>query len=127
MNKKKILILSIILVIFMGSIAYVAHALPSIPGLPGIPGSLIPFGGRILMIQECLCTGGFALTIGPPEGGKFLYMLGLSRLYKYYQIRPSVWTVGVAQKGGICIPVLKKCEGEIKVDGVIRKMGTSLW
>ncbi|MFA4890163.1 MAG: hypothetical protein WC587_00800 [Candidatus Paceibacterota bacterium] len=87
---------------------------------------LIPFGGRILYVTYCTCSGGLLLTIGPPRPGNYYFTAG-SRVYAYYQIyRPGAWALGDAFPGGACmIYAGTSCVGS-PTTGTIRQVGTSL-
>lgn len=88
--------------------------------------NLIPFGGQLLMVTYC-CNG-IKLTVGPPNGGDFLFMAG-SRLYAFYQIFASgPWVLGNAFSGGFCLEILSypPCSSISPTDGIIFQIGTSM-
>lgn len=55
-----------------------------------------PFGGQIRDIGACAVPPGLFLTIGPPLGGKFIYIPGTTSLFLFGVIRPGAWTLGMA-------------------------------
>lgn len=87
---------------------------------------LLPFGGRILYVTYCTCSGGILLTVGPPRPGNYYFTVG-SMLYSYYQIfKPGPWVLGDAYPGGACtIYIGTACSG-VPTTGTIRQVGTSL-
>lgn len=87
---------------------------------------LLPFGGRILNVTYCTCSGGILLTVGPPRPGNYYFTIG-SMLYSYYQIyRPGPWVLGDAYPGGACVVYIgDDCVGA-PTTGTIRQVGTSL-
>jgi hypothetical protein len=83
-------------------------------------------GGRILFSLPCT-NGGFALTVGPPKGGIFLYQLGVSTLYREYQLRPGPWALGSFSYGGICVVGVPPFGFPLFTLGTIKKIGTSFF
>ncbi len=72
---------------------------PPPPGFLSFQPALLPkpFGGLILAITACAVpAAGLLLHIGPPRGGDFLYIPGISRLFAFFSIRPGAWTLGLA-------------------------------
>lgn len=56
--------------------------------------ALAGFGGKVLFVTECTCTdGAFAITVGTPSIGTYVYTPG-SVLYSYYNFfNPGTWVV----------------------------------
>lgn len=81
---------ALIIIAFLLPFPYLARA-------QALPGLLNPFGGPILAITVCAVpAAGLLLSIGPPRGGDFLYIPGISRLFLFFSIRPGAWTLGLA-------------------------------
>ncbi len=87
-------------------------------------GNPLTFGGRIGGITLCTCSGGRALSIGPPKGGSLLLGPG-SRIYAYGRIAPGMWVLGDYSGGGICFVRVGKYCIPVPVKGTIIKIGTS--
>ena len=89
--------------------------------------SSLGFGGRILFVRECACSGGWAITVGPPKPGVFLFQPPISQVYLYGQIfRPGAWSLGSYTPGGVCSALATECF-PIPVLGTINKVGTSIF
>lgn len=84
-----------------------------------------PFGGRIISIDRCTCSGGLRLTIGPPKPAVILYLPGASKLYKYHNISEGNWTLGDYASGGVCLKRVVSTCIKLPVQGTIMKIGTS--
>lgn len=91
---KKLLLLLLLLVLFQAKEAKALSLLE------------IPFGGPILAVYECTCSGGLLVlvldykTLIPIP---LMYMVGVSRLNESFNIfTPSVQTVGSFVLGGVC-------------------------
>lgn len=94
-------------------------------------GGAIPFGGRIIYAVACTCSvPNWGIIVGPPAGGIFIYMPGISRLYAFYSIfRPGPWVLGTAAGGAPCMQVRgNSCVPDERVPAgpVIVIVGTSL-
>lgn len=83
-----------------------------------------PFGGRVIAILPCTCTGGFAILLGFPRPGFYLFQSGISRLYKNFIILPGSQVLGNAVVTGVCLTALACVP--IPTIGTILKVGTSL-
>ena len=85
----------------------------------------IGFGGRIIATIPCNLGTSVALFITTPTPGAFLYIPGVSTLYKNYNLSPSRWVLGNFSPGGICtIGVCPFCVA-IPMTGTIQQVGTS--
>src|SRR3989344_6226712 len=63
-----------------------------------------PFGGRIISVFPCACSGTLLVKIGPPVPGVFVFQPGVTKLYQYFQLHPPVWTLGLFAPGlGVCL------------------------
>ncbi|MFY9462645.1 MAG: hypothetical protein WAP52_00470 [Candidatus Sungiibacteriota bacterium] len=91
---------------------------------------MIPFGGRILVVNYCTCSLNLGIKIGPPRGGIFIYQLGVSQLFTWYKIfTPGAWALGTASGGAACMQVRGTyCSPDELTPGgpVIIMVGTSL-
>ncbi len=89
-----------------------------------------PFGGPILNppIPCVLPPNGLLLVIGPPQGGNFLYIPGISQLFLFRVIRIGAWTLGLAGEVGECFtgPSFDPTRRSAGKGGLIFFMGTSL-
>ncbi len=93
---------------------------------PAIAQGVGGFGGRILYTQECGCSGGWMIAIGPPTPGLYVFQFGVSQLFSFGQIfRPGPAVLGVAVPGGVCIPASTVCLAAIPAQTIIT-VGTSL-
>lgn len=92
-------------------------------------GGFLPFGGRIVLVKFCTCSANFALRIGPPRGGDFIYQPGASRLYAKYRITTiGAWTLGLAGSNTPCMQVRgNHCRPDESIPSgrVIQIVGTS--
>lgn len=87
----------------------------------------IPFGGMMLAIVPCLCSGGILGVVGPPAPGVFVLQPGVSLLFPFYQWRPGAWQLGLAAPGGVCaIPAPHSGCMVLPVEGTVIIDGTSL-
>jgi len=90
-------------------------------------------GGRKITTIPCLCSPGtLMITVGPPRGGTFIYVPGISRLYRFYSLWPPSWSLGLASGNRTCYqptPTQCPCCPGIPVGNgpIIRMMGTSLF
>lgn len=95
-------------------------------------GSDQPFGGRILAIIPCICSGGSAFIIDPVGGSEGPYFLPwyTGALKKWWAPLPGNWSLGLATEGGTCsILVFSYCfdyETEYQISPPTPGMGTSL-
>lgn len=60
------------------------------------------FGGRILAVTSCTCSGGLRLEIGPPRPMDLWYQPGVSTLFSFYSLLPSEYVLGIYVPGGAC-------------------------
>lgn len=109
--------------LLFGMISYSRAAIAPLPGTP--------FGGQIVGINECGCSGGFQITVGPPRGSMTLVhmvpavTLGAPGIYQF--MTPDRWVLGlqvpcdICRSGALCIPV-GVTTGEVGACGI---MGTS--
>ena len=68
-----------------------------------------PFGGKVLTIIPCPCSGNSMVIIGPPLGGVFTMDWG-TKLYANYKPLPGHWVLGLARTYSTClVPILVGC------------------
>ncbi|OHA81427.1 MAG: hypothetical protein A2675_00105 [Candidatus Yonathbacteria bacterium RIFCSPHIGHO2_01_FULL_51_10] len=85
------------------------------------------FGGPIVWVDYCTCSGNMRLTIGPPVPGRYVFQPGASMLYLFYQVyRPGPWTLGGGTAGGSCSIYVGTGCATLPTSGTIRMIGTSL-
>jgi len=92
-------------------------------------GPFLPdFGGLILAVDECTCSGSFLITIGPPVPAIVLYVPGVSMPHEWFQIlRVGPWAKGTYRPGGVCLMAGKSCTPfSLQPVGTIFEVGTSL-
>ena len=116
-GKTLVLILSFILIYLL--MPSVANAL-SIPS--GFGGA---FGGKILTVIPCTCTRSLLLIVGPPKGGLFLYVPGLSRLYQNFSLIPGRWILGTSIGKAPCLTGFPPVCIPTGSGAIIRKIGTN--
>ena len=86
---------------------------------------LIPFGGRILLVEYC-CNG-IAITVGAPRPGRFMITTG-SIIYPYYNVYrpgPNVLGTAVPAAGTPCFEAATLCLVPIPVLGIVNQIGSS--
>lgn len=84
------------------------------------------FGGPILAVDECTCSGGWRIVVGPPRPMDLLYQPGISILFPFYNIFvPSTFVLGTYVPGGFCSRGTTACTG-LPVLGTITMVGTSI-
>ena len=76
---------------------------------PRISFALTAFGGRIIKVVPFICllpapppiftipTPGFLITVGLPRPTVTFFIPGISRLYKWYALKPGNWTLGISK------------------------------
>jgi len=85
---------------------------------------LIPFGGRIMVVEYC-CNG-VAITVGPPRPGRFLLTAGAIPFPYYNFYTPGPYVLGTAIPPlEPCFEVVAACLVPIPVTGQITKIGSS--
>ncbi len=109
-----------------GMVSYSRAAFAPLPGTP--------FGGQILSINECACSQGFQIVVGPPRPSMTLVrsvpatVVGAPGIYEFMAPHPDAWTLGlqvpcdICRSGAFCVPV-GATTGEVGACGI---MGTSL-
>lgn len=86
--------------------------------------AFLPFGGRV--IQYIPCANGIWFGVGPPKPGTFMFMPGISQLFRMFSLLPGVNVVGNATPGGACVCPFGNClRGAIGAQGTVRLIGTS--
>ena len=87
------------------------------------------FGGGIVGMDECTCSGGMRIVVGPPRPMDLLFQPGVSTLFSLYTLLPSEYVLGayipstpatpaVCTRGTtVCVP--------IPVAGTITLVGTT--
>ena len=115
MSKKIVITLSIIIalslpILFVGSGSlrdrFVANAFTAV------------FGGQILYVVSCTCTGGFVISVCLPRAWRMHFVPGFSQLFEYGQAsKIGAWVLGTgvppspclkrvwAGKAHFCIPI----------------------
>lgn len=78
-------------------------------------GQTVPFGGRIVAMNECFCSGGWMIWVYDLYTKTTLplvFQFGISRLNANYNIyTPGVHTLGSYFTGGTCLMVSLECGG----------------
>ncbi len=112
-----------ILIIFLAAVFAGAFML-----LPAKQSSaIVPFGGPILNVTYCTCSGNILLTVGPPMGGRYIFQPGASTLFPYGQVyRPGPWVLGTYAPGGVCTVFAGKGCAPLPSFGTIIQVSTSL-
>ncbi len=83
------------------------------------------FGGPILAVDECTCSGGWRILVGPPRPMDLLYQPPISTLFSFYNIfTPGPFALGTYIPGGYCSRGTTFCTGS-NVAGTIILVGTS--
>ncbi len=59
-----------------------------------------PFGGRVIL--RTVCSSGWGIIVGPPKGGPYVFIDGVSKLYDYRSAVIPNWVLGLA--GAIPVP-----------------------
>ncbi|OGN21671.1 MAG: hypothetical protein A2915_04575 [Candidatus Yanofskybacteria bacterium RIFCSPLOWO2_01_FULL_41_34] len=89
------------------------------------------FGGRIILIIPCTCSVPptmLKITVGPPKEGSFIYIPGISTLYKFYKLLPPSWVLGTSLGRRECLVGIPPACFPAGAGGTIIKMtGTSLF
>lgn len=83
-----------------------------------------PFGGLVLFVVPCPCSGGEMITVGPPRPGIFMVDAG-SIVYERFQPFVGHWVLGLSDFYEPCLwPTLFGC---VPIGGAsrIRILGTS--
>lgn len=81
--------------------------------IPLVSHANIPFGGRIVMMHDCFCSGGWMIYVFDP--GKMLilpivFQFGISRLNASWNIfTPGNQVLGTMIPGGVCSIALAVC------------------
>jgi hypothetical protein len=95
--------------------------------VPHISFAQIPFGGRIVAVNDCFCSGGWMMWIFDP-GKKIVtpivFQFGISAIKANYNIFiPGVSTLGSALPGGICTIAATECTVTIPAIGTVTPWG----
>ena len=93
-------------------------------------GGTRPFGGRILGSPiYCTCSTGHVVNIGPPRDGRFHFVPGSSRLYRFSNVyTPGRWLLGNYRPGtgNMClIRVSHNSCWQVQNEGIMTIVGTS--
>lgn len=62
-----------------------------------------PFGGRVILNVPCPYSGGYAIIVGPPVGGTYVFTPA-SKIFEYRLPFPTNWVLGLA--GSVQVPCL---------------------
>jgi len=74
------------------------------------PGAIGVFGGLILDVTQCTCTGGNVIDVGPPRAARVYFVPGFSILYEYFQIKkPGAWVLGTYSPPTPCLKLVCPC------------------
>ncbi|MBI4136417.1 MAG: hypothetical protein HY481_02660 [Candidatus Vogelbacteria bacterium] len=86
---------------------------------------LIPFGGRILLVEYC-CNG-VAITVGAPRPGRFLITSGtiIFPFYNVFTPGPNVLGTAMPTPGVPCFEAAALCLVPIPVLGIVNQIGSS--
>jgi len=89
------------------------------------------FGGRVTSIIPCTCSippTMLKITVGPPKGGSFLYIPGISTLYMFYNLLPPSWVLGLSIGRRECLVGIPPACTSAGLGGtIIRIIGTSIF
>lgn len=103
--------------------------------LPQLSFAQIPFGGRIVSVHDCFCSGGWMMYIYDPSKLTVLpivFQFGYSKLNANYNIWiPGVQTLGTYTLGGSCTIAATSCYVTVPAIGTVSPptmpgIGTSL-
>ncbi|MBI2097826.1 MAG: hypothetical protein HYT46_02765 [Candidatus Vogelbacteria bacterium] len=86
---------------------------------------LIPFGGRILVVEYC-CNG-VAITVGAPRPGRFLITSGtiIFPFYNVFTPGPNVLGTALPAGGTPCFEAVAFCLVPLPVLGIVSQIGSS--
>ncbi len=86
------------------------------------------FGGLILDVEVCTCSGSLNIMISPPMPAQLLYIPFVSQLFAMFQIfRPGPWALGTWFPGATCLLAQKFCTPvTIPPWGTMILVGTSI-
>ena len=85
------------------------------------------FGGSIVSVIYCYCSGNIMAIVAGAAGGTYMYQPGVTQLYMYGQVfrgGPSI--LGVYSMGGICKIGACADPSVIVAKGTMLTAGTSL-
>ena len=117
-KKTKIIVATIIAGSFIGgAFLFTRVALGQVP---------LIFGGPILWVDYCTCSGNIRLTVGPPVPGAYVFQPGRSIPFLFYQLyRPGPFVLGNATTGGSCSIYVGDGCATLPTLGTIFMVGTS--
>lgn len=128
-NMKLIFISVIAVVAFVATVALFVPSSPYYALIADPLGS--PFGGRITSIIPCTCSVPptmLKITVGQPRGGSFLFIPGVSTLYRNYKLLPPSWVLGTSIGRREClVGIPPACTSAGFGGTIIRMVGTSLF
>ena len=84
------------------------------------------FGGRVVAVVPCTCSGGVAIGVGTPRPGYVLFQTGFSVLFSFYA--PYVlgnYVLGTYVPGGACFTGVPPVCAAQPVLGTVVLIGTS--
>ena len=85
------------------------------------------FGGKIVSVIYCNCTGNIMAVVAGAAGGTYIYQPWSSQLYAYGQVfRSGPSTLGTYSPGGICKAGTCADPSVIVAKGTMSTVGTSL-
>ena len=131
---KKILFPTLFWSVLFLVMAIVPYSVPHLRGIStndihkdGLDAALpFVFGGRILAVTSCSCSGGLRLEIGPPRPMDLLFQPGRSLLFSMYTLLPSEYVLGTYTPGGVCEALEEASCFPIPVAGTVTIVGTTL-
>lgn len=83
------------------------------------------FGGKILSVIPCTCAFSLLLRVGPPKGGSFLYVPGVSKLHQNFSLIPGRWILGTSFGRASCLTGFPPFCAPFGSGAIIRKIGTN--
>lgn len=83
-----------------------------------------PFGGLVLTIIPCPCSGNAMVIVSPPRGGRFMIDFG-TKLYANFSPTPGRWVLGLADAYVPCLQFILVGCAPIGGGSRIRMLGTS--
>jgi hypothetical protein len=87
----------------------------------------IPFGGRAMLVIPCTCDDAWIVAVGLPTPGAFVYRMGVTTLYSFYEPLEPAWQLGLAIPPGVCMMVAYPSCYDIEMEYTMYMDGTSLF
>lgn len=97
--------------------------------------AILGFGGEILSAVPCTCSGNYAIVVGTPTPGIYIYEPSIAgaigtKLDEYFMLwEPGPWVLGTYTLGGVCtITAVPACVpfGNPVTNRTMIEVGTSM-